>query len=181
MNRQYNICWDITICTEISQDLLRSYMIYWFGKIHLKFDIWTFTFGIWHLTFDIWHWHAMTWHLTSTEISQDLLRSYKICWYFTWSTEISKDLLIWHYTFDIWHLVFDIWHLTCHDIPWHLTLIWHLTFDIWHLTFDITECTDRTNTDIGTILSHFHWWILRLSAIQKKSLTDWTISRYKRC
>ena len=38
-----------------------------------------------------------------------------------------------------------------------------------------TEGTDSTSTgayDSGTILSHFHWWILRLSAIQKKSLTD---------
>ena len=45
-----------------------------------------------------------------------------------------------------------------------------------------TDGTDSTSTDafdIGTILSHFHWWILRLSAIQKKalthSLTQWTI------
>ena len=40
-----------------------------------------------------------------------------------------------------------------------------------------TDGTDSTSTDafdIGTILSHFHWWILRLSAIQKNyhSLTD---------
>ena len=47
------------------------------------------------------------------------------------------------------------------------------------MSFDGTgtgnEGTDSTSTDaydIGTILSHFHWWILRLSAIQKKSLTD---------
>ena len=43
-----------------------------------------------------------------------------------------------------------------------------------------TEGTDSTSTDafdIGTILSHFHWWILRLSSIQKnyESLTHWTI------
>ena len=41
-----------------------------------------------------------------------------------------------------------------------------------------TDGTDSTSTDafdIGTILSHFHWWILRLSAIQKNydSLTHW--------
>ena len=33
-----------------------------------------------------------------------------------------------------------------------------------------TEGTDSTSTDAydsGTILSYFHWWILRLSAIQK--------------
>ena len=40
-----------------------------------------------------------------------------------------------------------------------------------------TEDTDSTSTDtydIGTVLSHFHWWILRLSAIQKnyELLTD---------
>ena len=47
---------------------------------------------------------------------------------------------------------------------------------LWHLTFDMTEGSDSTDAyDIGTILSHFHWWILRLSAIQKnyQSLTDW--------
>ena len=43
------------------------------------------------------------------------------------------------------------------------------------MSFDGTEAfsegTDSTSTDtydIGTIISHFHWWILRLSAIQKK-------------
>ena len=110
----------------------------------------------WHLTFDIdmvWHWYAMTfdnWHLF-------------IC------HDICHLTLIWHLTLichDIWHLTFDIWH----DMPWHLTFdIWH---DMpWHLTFDISEGSDSTSTDaydIGTILSHFHWWILRLSAIQKK-------------
>ena len=54
---------------------------------------------------------------------------------------------------------------------------WHLTFWFWHYDkFDIgTEGTDSTSTDgndIGTILSHFHWWILRLSAILEKWLTD---------
>ena len=98
----------------------------------------------WHLTFDIdmvWHWYAMTfdnWHLF-------------IC------HDICHLTLIWHLTLichDIWHLTFDIWH----DMP-------------WHLTFDISEGSDSTGTDacdIGTILSHFHWWILRLSAIPKK-------------
>ena len=45
-----------------------------------------------------------------------------------------------------------------------------MTFAI-ELTFAMTEGTDSTSTDtydIGTILSHFHWWILRLSAIQNK-------------
>ena len=50
-----------------------------------------------------------------------------------------------------------------------------MTFDIdmlCHLTFDMTEGTDSTDTyDIRTILPHFHWWILRLSAIQKKGRT----------
>ena len=48
------------------------------------------------------------------------------------------------------------------------------------MSFDGTgtgnEGTDSTSTDAydsGTILSHFHWWIRRLSSIQKKSLTDW--------
>ena len=74
-----------------------------------------------------------------------------------------------------WHLTFT---LICHDI-WHSTFdIWYSTSDIWHLTSDIwsdgtgtgTEGADSTCTDtydIGTILSHFPWWILRLSAIQK--------------
>ena len=48
------------------------------------------------------------------------------------------------------------------------------------------EGTDSTSTDAsdsGTILSHFHWWILRLSAIPKKALT-YLLSeqyRFKRC
>ena len=50
------------------------------------------------------------------------------------------------------------------------------------MSFDGTgtgnEGTDSTSTDaydIGTILSHFHWLILRLSSIQKnyESLTHW--------
>ena len=47
------------------------------------------------------------------------------------------------------------------------------------------EGTDSTSTDaydIDTILSHFHWWILRLSAIPKiisDSLTEQY--RFKRC
>ena len=49
-----------------------------------------------------------------------------------------------------------------------------------------TEGTDSTSTgayDSGTILSHFHWWILRLSTIQKKSLTHLLSEQYrfKRC
>ena len=39
-----------------------------------------------------------------------------------------------------------------------------------------TEGTDSTSTDAydsGTILSHFHWWILRSSAIPKKAHTHW--------
>ena len=91
--------------------------------------------------------------------SQYLLRSHKIYWDLTRSTDLAK--YIWHLTltchemsFDMWHLqrshkiywfaiihlTFGIWHLACHDI-WHLTFeIWRLTFDIWHwysMTFDI--------------------------------------------
>ena len=85
IQRSHKTFWDLTRSTEISQDLLRSHKIYWFGKIHLTFDIQTFTFDIWHaITFDIWH-------FTSHKIYRD----------FTRSTEISKDLLIWHLTFDI--------------------------------------------------------------------------------
>ena len=54
-------------------------------------------------------------------------------------------------------------------------VLWH-----WHDGTGVgTEgtATDSTSTDgndIGTILSHFHWWILRLSAILEKYhwLTD---------
>ena len=77
----------------------------------------------------------------------EYLRYHNIYWDLTRCTEISQDLLIWHYTFDIWYLTFVIWRLTF-DMPWHLTLIfheiWHLSFisfnltlDIRHLTFDI--------------------------------------------
>ena len=91
----FDIYLDLTRSTEISQDLLRSHKIYWFGIIHLTFGIWHLTFGIWHLTFGIWHlvfdiWHAKTFH----------------------------D--IWHWyamEFDIWRLSIDIWHLTF-DIIW---------------------------------------------------------------
>ena len=124
--------WYLTRSTDISQDLLRSHKIYWYGKIHLTFDIRTFTFYIWHLT--------LTPHFT-----------FNIYWDLTRSTDLAS--YIWHLTL-IYH---DIWH-------WYT-----MTFDIdipWHLTFDMTEGTDSTSTDtddIDTILSHFHWWILRLS------------------
>ena len=57
----------------------------------------------------------MTWHLTSTEISQDLLRSQNIYW------------------FGIINLTFDIWHAMTFDI-----------YIPWYLTFDMTEVTDST-------------------------------------
>ena len=144
--------WDLTRSTGISQDILRSHKIYWFGKIHLTFYIWTFTFYIWYLTltchdmpFDIY------WDLTrSTEISKDLLRSQKIYWFGI----IHLTFGIWHFVFDILHLTFCIWHLTCHDIEiWHD--IWNLkffnlTFEIWNLTFDIWHWYD--------ILHDWRYW-----------------------
>ena len=43
--RSHKFYWDLTRSIEISQDLLRSQKIYWFGILH-------FTFGIWQLTID---------------------------------------------------------------------------------------------------------------------------------
>ena len=133
----------------------------------------------WHLTFDIWR-----------------LLICKIYWDFTWSTEISKDLLIWHYTFDIcyltldiWRLTFDVWHLIfVIDIPWHWYMLWHLTFDIdipghwyamtfniWHwytMTFDIwhlTEGIDSTSTWYWNIFTDGFWGYLQ----SKKIITHW--------
>ena len=143
--------------------------------------------------------HKIYWHFArSTEVSQDLQRSHKIYWDLKRSTDLAFRIWylinIWYLTFDIdmplpWHLTFDI-HRPCH-LTFGIDMTWHLTFDIrhwymqWHLIFDISEGTDSTSTntyDIGTILSHFHWWILRLSAIPKiisHSLTEqyW----FKRC
>ena len=89
------------------------------------------TFDIWHLTFDIsWHltFHDI-WHFMTFDISQDLLRSHKIYWDLTRSTEISKDLLIWHYVFDICHLVFDIWHWN--HMTWYSKMILAQTYLIF--------------------------------------------------
>jgi len=154
--RSHKIYWDLTISSEISQDLL-----IWQNT----FDFWTFTFYFLHIymtymtltchdmPFDIWH------LLRSHKNYLDLIRSTDLAlyiWNLTFGIwhltchDIWHLTLIWH---DIWHLTFDIWHLTF-DIC-HLTFdIWHLTFDIWHLTFDMTEGTDSTSTDtydIGTI------------------------------
>ena len=111
--------------------------------------------------------HKIYWDLTRfSEILQDLLKSHKI--YRDLKRSLESALCIWHLTF--------ICH--CHDIRQLSFDIWHLTFDIdmpWHLTFDISEGTDSTSTDahdFGTIPSHFNLWILRLSAISKKELTD---------
>ena len=88
---------------------------------------------------------------------QCILRSHKIYWDLTRSTEISQDLLrsqkiyrfgILHLTCGIWHLTFEIWHSKCHDIPWHFTFdidaTWHLKFDMpWHsITFDVWHIYD---------------------------------------
>ena len=88
--------------------------------------------------------HKIWWDLTiSTEVSQDLLRYHKIYW-------DLKYQLIWHSAFN-----FDTWDLTF-DIDMLLTLI---CCDIWQLIFDIFDMT--LCNDIGTDLPHFHWWILR--------------------
>ena len=98
---QYNI-------VEISQDVLRSYNIYWDLKrstTEISQDI------------VIWHWH---WHLTF---------QYYICHLTFDCCHLTFDIC--HLPFAICHLPFAIWHLTF-DI-WHLTFdIWHLTFDIRH-------------------------------------------------
>ena len=69
--RSHKISWDLTISTEVSQDLLRYHKIYWDLKYQLiwhsafNFDTWHLTFDIdmlWHLTIDIWHWNWITWH-----------------------------------------------------------------------------------------------------------------------
>ena len=82
--RYHNIYWDLTRCTEISQDLLRSHKIYWdltrssdFAKYiwHLIFELLLLTLTCHDIPFDIWH----------------LLRSHKIYWFG-----------IIHSTFGIW-------------------------------------------------------------------------------
>ena len=67
--------------------------------------------------------HKISWDLTiSTEVSQDLLRYHKIYW-------DLKYQLIWHSAFNIWYMTLDIWHWYAFDID----MLWHLTIDIWHL------------------------------------------------
>ena len=86
---------------------------------------------------------------------------------------------------DLWHFRhwLQFWQLRTwiHDNLCYLTIncdtgqhsqflrCLHNIFDIWHW-YALTEGTDSTSTetyDISTILSHFHWWILRSSAIPK--------------
>ena len=106
---------------------------------------------IWHLTCLVLIFHDI-------DMPQHLTLIYHDISYLTFDIFIIN--IPWHWyamTFDIWHsytMTFDTWHLTLD--------ILHFTFGIRHLTFDMTEGTDSTD-DIGTILSHFHWWILRLS------------------
>ena len=68
----------------------------------------------------------------------------------TFDTEIV--LIFWYFIFYIWH-----WHFVDKLIFWHFDItflkLWHWH---WHWHF-------------STTLSQYHWWILRLSAIQKKS------------
>ena len=89
--------------------------------------------------------HKISWDLTiSTEVSQDLLRYHKIYW-------DLKYQLIWHSAFN-----FDTWHLTF-DIDMLLTLI---CCDIWQLIFDIyaefvwLHCcfTQHSNASYSTLL-----------------------------
>ena len=137
--RYHNIHRDLTGSNETWQDLLRSQKIYW--DLTRPTDL---AKHIGHLNFHllksyIWHWHAMTWddiwHLTSTEISQDLMRSQSI-------TKISKDLLrsqkiYWFGTIDLtfdmpWNLKLICHAMSCHDWQgYSMTMICH---DIWHLT-----------------------------------------------
>ena len=56
-------------------------------------------------------------------------------------------------TLDPWLLSFVCWLLTFDNIEnWPLTFyLWHLTFDLWQLSLILND------------MSHFYWWILRLS------------------
>ena len=76
-----------------------------------------------------------------------------------------------YFTIDWWYIVkipYSLIYLQCTDTG---------TDGIFTGIDDTGTGTDSTSTDaydIGTSLSHFHWWILRLSAIPKKhGLTDW--------
>ena len=108
-------------------DWLSLTKIYWFGIIHLTFDIFsidisqhlTFVIDIpWHLTFDIfiivipWQWYAMTFDIWN--------------WY-------TMTFDIWHLTFDIWHLTFDIWHLTWLKVLTALALILMTLAQSYHI------------------------------------------------
>ena len=96
--KSHQIYWDLTRSTKISQDLLRSHTAYWFNKIQLTFDIWTFTFYIWHLT--------LTCHLT-----------FDTYWDLTRSTDLA--LYIWHLTLEIGQYVQTFQRLTkSHKWQW---------------------------------------------------------------
>ena len=125
---------------------------------HLILDTWHCTFPIPHLIFyiDIWHPELWSWSWSLTELATLILLI----------DTITVSIVTWSST----EPTFTVLGGT--DTPGILTC-WHLTFWFWHYDkFDIsTEGTDSTSTDgndIGTILSHFHWWILRLSAILEK-------------
>ena len=98
-------------------DWLSLTKIYWFGIIHLTFDM---------FSIDIpWHWYATTFDI---DIPWHFIFD---IWHLTFLSLIFHDIdMPWHLTFDIhipWHLILDTWHLTFY--------ILHLVFDIWHLTW----------------------------------------------
>ena len=108
--------------------------------------------------------------------------SFNTNWIF-WLVLCQKfNLSNWIWCHDIWQL-YDIWHLQamtfiCIEILL-LTLMYH---DILHFTFDICYFTFYIN-DIGTILSLFYWWILRLSLQSENDSQSVVQSQYgsKRC
>ena len=126
---------------------MRSHKIYWdlTRSTRISQDLPRSHFEITlRLHFGICHVTCETWHLNILHFNVDIL---------AFDTEIV--LIFWNFIFDIWH-----WHFVYMLRFWEFDMLtfqfWN--YDIWHWHWHFT-----------TTLSQYHCWILRLSAIQKKS------------
>ena len=161
--------WALIRSTDISQDLLRSFKIYWFNIINFTFDIWQvtssdkwlFNFEFWQLTFDFWYLTfdidmTLIWHWYDIDMKL-IWNWYDIDIKFLWQWYDIDMALIWH-----WYVI-------------DMSLIWHL-YDIWYLTFDICHDDDSTRTDAYDISTSFSLMDSEIKRSQKSltdSLTDW--------
>ena len=75
-----------------------------------------------------------------------------------------------YFTIDWWYIVKISYSLIYFEYTGTGTDGTGMSFDGTEAFSEGTDSTSTDTYDIGTIPYNFHWWILRLSAIQKK---DW--------